>query len=140
VVNEENHSHVTALDSSYKLIHQSSLTYDVHAPADGVQIASPIAGHTFDKTTVHVGAKATESAKVSQMQVWDNGVKLGWYTGSSVNQYFDLTTANTMCCIGRACRTLGAITRRRVLAGFLLISIAPAFSASISLISSKLLR
>jgi hypothetical protein len=24
------------------------------------------------------------------MQVWDNGVKLGWYPGSSVNQYFSL--------------------------------------------------
>jgi hypothetical protein len=25
------------------------------------------------------------------MQVWDNGVKLGWYSGSDVNQYFSLS-------------------------------------------------
>jgi hypothetical protein len=24
------------------------------------------------------------------MQVWDNGVKLGWYSGENVNQYFNL--------------------------------------------------
>jgi hypothetical protein len=24
------------------------------------------------------------------MQVWDNGVKLGWYLGASVNQYYTL--------------------------------------------------
>jgi len=24
------------------------------------------------------------------MQVWDNGVKLGWYPGADVNQYFSL--------------------------------------------------
>jgi hypothetical protein len=24
------------------------------------------------------------------MQVWDNGVKLGWYPGADINQYFTL--------------------------------------------------
>jgi hypothetical protein len=24
------------------------------------------------------------------MQVWDNGTKLGWYSGADVNQYFTL--------------------------------------------------
>jgi len=28
---------------------------------------------------------------IDQMQVWDNGVKLGWYAGASVNQYFSLS-------------------------------------------------
>jgi hypothetical protein len=28
---------------------------------------------------------------ISQMQVWDNGTKLGWYAGAEVNDYFTLT-------------------------------------------------
>jgi hypothetical protein len=41
-------------------------------------------------TTVHVVALANESVPINQIQVWDNGVKLGWYAGASVNQYFTL--------------------------------------------------
>jgi hypothetical protein len=41
-------------------------------------------------STVHVVAHAIESVTVSQVQVWDNGVKLGWYAGSDVNEYFSL--------------------------------------------------
>ncbi|MCU1314032.1 MAG: hypothetical protein JWM54_1789, partial [Acidobacteriaceae bacterium] len=40
--------------------------------------------------TVHIVAHASESVAVSQMQVWDNGDKLGWYSGGDVNQYFTL--------------------------------------------------
>lgn len=78
------------LDSSYKVIHQSSITYTVQPPANGVQVVSPSPAETFNITTVHVVAQATEPVAISQVQVWDNGVKLGWYPGSGVNQYFSL--------------------------------------------------
>jgi phosphatidylinositol-3-phosphatase len=80
---------VTDLNSSYKLLHESTVTYDVEA-LSGLQVISPVPGQTFDSTTVHVVAEAQESVPVSQMQVWDNGVKLGHYSGSSVNAYFNL--------------------------------------------------
>jgi hypothetical protein len=38
--------------------------------------------------TVHVVAHADESEPISQVQVWDNGDKLGWYAGADVNQYY----------------------------------------------------
>jgi hypothetical protein len=41
-------------------------------------------------STVHVVAHASESVPVCEMQVWDNGVKLGRYFGVDVNQYFSL--------------------------------------------------
>jgi hypothetical protein len=41
-------------------------------------------------STVHIVAHASESVAIRQMQVWDNGVKLGWYSGADVNQYFTL--------------------------------------------------
>ncbi len=94
MINEENHGYkdtvgkhtttVTDLDSSYKLLHESSVTYDIEA-LSGLQVVSPAPGEIFDSTTVHVVAEAKESVPVSQMQVWDNGVKLGRYNGSSVN-------------------------------------------------------
>ena len=39
---------------------------------------------------MHVVAHANEAVPISQMQVWDNGIKLGWYAGADVNQYFNL--------------------------------------------------
>jgi hypothetical protein len=81
---------VTDLDSTYTLLHSSSVTYTVLPTAYGLQIASPSANETFATSTVQVIAQAVESVPVRQMQVWDNGVKLGWYPGSSVNQYFSL--------------------------------------------------
>ena len=42
-------------------------------------------------TTVHVVAHANESVAVGQIQVWDNGIKLGRYAGADVNEYFSLT-------------------------------------------------
>jgi hypothetical protein len=42
-------------------------------------------------STVNIVAHANESVPISQMQVWDNGVKLGWYAGGDVNQYFTLS-------------------------------------------------
>jgi phosphatidylinositol-3-phosphatase len=40
---------------------------------------------------VHVVAHADESVAISQVQVWDNGTKLGRYRGADVNQYFNLS-------------------------------------------------
>lgn len=81
---------VVDYDSSYQVIHQASVTHNVQAAVDGVQISSPTPGETFNMTTVHVVAHATESVPVSQVQVWDNGKKLGRYVGTDVNQYFNL--------------------------------------------------
>jgi len=81
---------VIDLDASYKVLHKSSVKYSVEALADGVQVISPSPAETFNMTTVHVVAQANESVAVNQMQVWDNGKKLGWYSGASVNQYFSL--------------------------------------------------
>ncbi len=78
------------LDSSYKLIHQSSVTYTVQPLVNGLQIISPTPGQPINMSTVHVVAHASESVSVSQMQVWDNNKKLGWYSGADVNQYFSL--------------------------------------------------
>jgi phosphatidylinositol-3-phosphatase len=82
---------VVDLNSSYKDIHQASVTYTVEPLTDGVQIVSPASNEVFDSTTVHIVAQANESVPISQMQVWDNGVKLGRYLGASVNQYFSLS-------------------------------------------------
>jgi hypothetical protein len=45
-------------------------------------------------STVHVVAHASESVPISQIQVWDNGVKLGRYQGADVNQYFSLAAGS----------------------------------------------
>jgi phosphatidylinositol-3-phosphatase len=82
---------VVDYDSSYNPIHQASVTHNVQAAVEGVQVSSPTPGETFNMTTVHVVANATESVPISQVQVWDNGVKLGRYNGSGVNQYFNLS-------------------------------------------------
>src|SRR3569833_1165549 len=82
---------VVDYDSSFNPIHQSSVTHNVEAAVDGVHISSPASGETFNMTTVHVVANATESVPISQVQVWDNGHKLGRYYGSGVKQYFNLS-------------------------------------------------
>jgi hypothetical protein len=79
------------LDSSYRVIHQTAVTYSVQALTNGLQVISPTPDEVINLSTVHVVAQAVESVPISQMQVWDNGVKLGWYPGASVNQYFNLT-------------------------------------------------
>jgi phosphatidylinositol-3-phosphatase len=81
---------VLDLDSAYKIIHQSSVNYSVQPLVNGLQIISPTPNETPGMSTVHVVAHASESAAIRQMQVWDNGVKLGWYSGADVNQYFTL--------------------------------------------------
>jgi phosphatidylinositol-3-phosphatase len=79
------------IDASYNIIHQASVTYTLQPLVNGVQIASPTPAQTIDMTTVHVVAQASESVPVSQVQVWDNGQKLGRYLGTDVNQYYNLS-------------------------------------------------
>lgn len=78
------------LDTSYKLIHLTSVTYTVQPLVDAVQIIAPTLAETISMDTVHLVAHANESVPINQMQVWDNGNKLGWYAGADVNQYFNL--------------------------------------------------
>jgi len=87
-------THVTTVrdfDASHNLIHQASVTYTVQPAPIGVQVISPALEQIFKMTTVHVVAHASESVAVSQVQVWDNGVKLGRYIGTDVNQYYNLS-------------------------------------------------
>jgi phosphoesterase family protein/Big-like domain-containing protein len=82
---------VVDLDSKFKIINRASVSYSVQALVNGLQIISPTPNQVISSTsTVQIVAHATESAPISQMQVWDNGVKLGWYAGADVNQYFTL--------------------------------------------------
>ena len=81
---------VLDLDSAYKVIHQTAVTYTVQPLVNGVQIVSPVSGEAIAKSAIHIVANANESVPINQMQVWDNGVKLGWYPGASVDQYFTL--------------------------------------------------
>ena len=86
-------SHTTTvfdLDSSFKVMHRASVNYSVQALVDGLQVISPSPNQTVNMSTVHIVAHATESVPISQIQVWDNGSKLGWYSGVDVNQYFSL--------------------------------------------------
>jgi acid phosphatase len=82
---------VMDLDSDFKVIHQAAVTYSVQPLMNGVQIISPTPSETITMSTVHVVAHAQESAAIKQMQVWDNGVKLGRYASADVNEYFTLT-------------------------------------------------
>jgi acid phosphatase len=81
---------VLDLDSANKIIHQAAVSYNVQPLVNGLQVISPTPNETISMSTVHVVAHASESVAVSQMQVWDNGAKLGWYSGADVNQYFSL--------------------------------------------------
>jgi hypothetical protein len=58
-------------------------------PSNSVIISTPKDGATVDGT-LHLVAHASESVAISQVQVWDNGIKLGWYSGADVDQSFTL--------------------------------------------------
>jgi phosphatidylinositol-3-phosphatase len=85
---------VADLDSAFHVIHQSSVSYKVQALANDLQIISPTPNEKIGMSTVHIVAHASESVPINQMQVWDNGDKLGWYRGADVNQYFTLGTGS----------------------------------------------
>jgi acid phosphatase len=81
---------VLDLDSSYRDIRKTSVTYTVQSLVNGLQILSPTPNQVINMTTVHLVTQAVESVPISQVQVWDNGVKLGRYAGPDVNEYFNL--------------------------------------------------
>src|SRR5262249_11765756 len=81
---------VLDLDSNYSIIHASSVTYNVVAPASGVQILSPTPNQSVTASPVQIAAQANEPVSVGQMQVWDNGIKLGYYGSANVSQYYIL--------------------------------------------------
>jgi hypothetical protein len=81
---------VLDMDTSYKAIRHSVVTYNVRALIDGVQVISPSSNETIAMYTVHVVAHANERVAINQMQVWDNGVKLGRYLGADVDEYYNL--------------------------------------------------
>ena len=86
-------SHTTTIfsyDNSNNILHQSSVKFNVSAPASGVQIASPASGNPLSSPVIQVIAQATEPVAVKQMQVWDNGLKLGWYPGAEIKQQYTL--------------------------------------------------
>lgn len=81
---------VLDLNTSWGIIHQASVTYTVQPLVDSVQVIAPSPSENIGASTLHVVAQASEAVPVSQMQVWDDGVKLGWYPGATVNEYFSL--------------------------------------------------
>ena len=81
---------VLDLDASYNILHLYTTTYSVQPLVNGLQLVTPSPGELVYMTAVHVLAYANESVAINQMQVWDNGVKLGWYPGADVDQYFNL--------------------------------------------------
>jgi phosphoesterase family protein len=85
---------VVDFDSAFHTLHQSSVNYTVQPLVNGLQIISPTPKQNMGISTVHVVAHATESQSVSQMQVWDNGLKLGRYSGADVNQYFTVRSGS----------------------------------------------
>jgi hypothetical protein len=85
---------VLDLDSNFKVIHHAAVNYSVQALVNGLQIISPSPNQTISMSTVQIVAHATESVAISQMQVWDNGVMLGQYSGPDVNQYFTLSSGS----------------------------------------------
>ncbi|KAA6459211.1 hypothetical protein DYQ86_18325 [Acidobacteria bacterium AB60] len=82
---------VLDLDSAYHIIHATPVSYTVAAQAGGVQILSPAPNQFFGTQTVHLVAHATEPVGIADLQVWDNGVKLGTYAGASVDLYYNLS-------------------------------------------------
>lgn len=87
----EHSTTVVDLNAAYQTLHKSTVTYNVEALTDGVQIVSPTPYQVISgMLTVHVVAQAAESEPINQLQVWDNGAKLGSFAGSGVNQYFSL--------------------------------------------------
>jgi acid phosphatase len=84
---------VEDLDSNYAVIHKSEVSYTVQNPTIGVTITSPTSGASLS-SPVHIVASAFENVNINQLQVWDNGNKLGWFAGSSVNQYFTLSVGS----------------------------------------------
>jgi hypothetical protein len=59
------------------------------AASAGVVITHPTSGASLGGE-VRITASAREAVPINQMQVWDNGNKLGWYRGSTVEETYAL--------------------------------------------------
>lgn len=59
------------------------------SPSGAVVISSPANGANITGA-VHLIATASEGQPVSQMQVWDNGAKLGVHSGTAIDQSFSV--------------------------------------------------
>jgi len=82
---------VLDLDASNNVLHKQEVSFTVATETLGVTIVSPTKGESLPAgTPVHIVASAVANEPIGQVQVWDNGTKLGAYPGSSVNQYFTL--------------------------------------------------
>jgi hypothetical protein len=81
---------VLDLDTSYRVIHAASVSYNVTPLLNGLEIISPALNQLISSTSVHVQAAANEPVPIGQMQVWDNRVKLGWYPGGWVDHFYTL--------------------------------------------------
>lgn len=62
----------------------SPVTFTVASAPTGLTVTSPAAGATIGNL-VTVAASASEKVSVNQMQLWDNGTKLGFYCNAGVN-------------------------------------------------------
>jgi phosphatidylinositol-3-phosphatase len=58
-------------------------------PTNSVIVSSPGNGSTIIGA-VNLMAYASENQPVSQTQVWDNGTRLGWYSGTEVHAIYNL--------------------------------------------------
>jgi len=73
------------------LNHTTAVLLQVNPATDGVTITSPVNNSTTS-TSVRIAASASESSsQIGQMQIWDNGVRLGINNGSSIDQTFTLS-------------------------------------------------
>jgi hypothetical protein len=70
-------------DSKGDVSVSSTVTFTYAGPA-GLTIASPAGGATVSDP-VTVTASASETVSVNQMQLWDNGTKLGFYCNAGEN-------------------------------------------------------
>jgi hypothetical protein len=71
--------------------HSTAVLLTVNAPTGGVTISAP-ANNSNQSTSVRVTASASEpTSQIGQMQIWDNGVRLGINNGSAIDQTFTLS-------------------------------------------------
>jgi hypothetical protein len=81
---------IMAMDTKGTEIDHTTVSYTVaSAKSNGTSITTPAPGSSVSGA-VTVNAAAAEAVTVSETQVWDNGVKLGSYSGGAVSQSYDL--------------------------------------------------
>lgn len=76
---------VMDVDNSYNVVNRTTVNFTVTGgPSGGVIINTPVGGASA-ANPVNVAAMASESVAINQMQVWDNGTKLGYYCNAGTN-------------------------------------------------------